>query len=233
MGGAAGPVRSTDSRYLSNFLAVFVFWSICEICSIVQSRPGHTKVSFTRGLSSRPRHRVIAQRQQFSRSWAGAVWVWKVSPRGLFLSRVLAAGWKDGQAVLCGGGGHMSGPGLGGPEPHCGTGSFTRFPQTVLACPTTHCPFQETGPGHGGHFLFTERAGPVPGFLHGWPHAQVQNCRPWGYARGPSDGRDAPGVPDDARTVQKDCSDIPPGARGLGLREGPTTAGLQGEENPD
>lgn len=129
-GGAVGPVRSTDLRYLSNPLAVFVFWSICEISrSTFQSRPGHTKASFTRGLSSRPRHHVIVQRQRFSRSWAGAVWVWKVSPRGLLLIPG-ARGWLEGRAAaLCGGSGHTSGPGVGGPEPRCATGSFTRFPQ--------------------------------------------------------------------------------------------------------
>lgn len=78
--------------------------------------------------------------------------------------------------------------------------------------------------------LCSLRAGPVPGFLHGWPRAQVQNCRPWGRSRGPSDGRDAPGVPDDVHAVRKDCSDIPPGARGSDLREVPTTTGLQGSE---
>lgn len=129
-GGVAGPVRPTDIRYWSRFLLVFVFWSIRGISySIFQSRPGHTKASFTCGLSSRPRPCVIVQSQRLSRSWAGAVWVWKVSPRGLFLIPG-ARCWWEGQAgsSVWGQRPHVRAWGEGA-EPRCGTRSSIRFPQ--------------------------------------------------------------------------------------------------------
>lgn len=96
-GGVAGPVRPTDIRYWSHLILVFVSGAHVRSPTLSQSRPGHTKASFPCGLSSRPRHCVIVQRQWFSRSWAGAVWVWKVSPRGLFLIPS-ARCWWEGQA---------------------------------------------------------------------------------------------------------------------------------------